>query len=344
MNTNAATMSAFLNKLKHSEKSSTDEPLNSKGPLTTLGARVVNPEATDVLLEYASAGDIYMRTLNLQWLSIVFVHGLTGDRERTWTAAQASKCWPELLLTQDLPQARIIMYGYDADVVNFWNPASQNRIADHSQKLLTSLANLRERTGPRDRPLLFVAHSLGGLVVEDALLHARGSADAHTQRVLECARGVVFLGTPHCGAGLAAWAVVGSRLLRLLGKPVNQSTLEALRPQSEVMARIRRDFHTMLRAREEQRKPAIAIVCFFEELVTPALGEKVGCRVAAQAHFGRVVVLGPTNGSSSPIIGRTRRIRQTRPLHVDVHPHRPQQHDQVRERRQCRLPERCCCA
>ena len=78
--------------------------------------------------------------------SIVFVHGLTGDRESTWTAKGAASAWPESLLLNDLPQARIIMYGYDADVVNFWSMASQNTIGDHSQKFLTSLANLREST------------------------------------------------------------------------------------------------------------------------------------------------------------------------------------------------------
>ena len=33
-------------------------------------------------------------------------------------------CWPESFLANDLPQVRIIMYGYDADVVNFWSMTS----------------------------------------------------------------------------------------------------------------------------------------------------------------------------------------------------------------------------
>ena len=56
--------------------------------------------------------------------SIVFIHGLTGDRESTWTVKGAAAGWPESLLPNDLPQARIILYGYDADVVNFWSMAS----------------------------------------------------------------------------------------------------------------------------------------------------------------------------------------------------------------------------
>ena len=76
----------------------------------------------------------------------MFIHGLTGDRESTWTAKGAAAPWPESLLSNNLPQARIIMYGYDADVVNFWSMASQNTVGDHSQKFLTSLANLRDST------------------------------------------------------------------------------------------------------------------------------------------------------------------------------------------------------
>ena len=79
--------------------------------------------------------------------SIVFLHGLTGTRDGTWTANDASAPWPELLLIKDLPQARVITYGYDADVVNFWSMASQSRIAEHSQKFLTSIANLRDASG-----------------------------------------------------------------------------------------------------------------------------------------------------------------------------------------------------
>ena len=48
----------------------------------------------------------------------------------------------ESFLRDDLSQARIIMYGYDADVVKFGSMASQNTVGDHSQKLLSSLANL----------------------------------------------------------------------------------------------------------------------------------------------------------------------------------------------------------
>ena len=81
---------------------------------------------------------------NFAALSIVFVHGLTGDRESTWTCNNI--LWPETLLPNKLPKARIMTFGFDADVVNFWLPAGQNRIGNHAQSLAQSLANLRDTT------------------------------------------------------------------------------------------------------------------------------------------------------------------------------------------------------
>ena len=79
-------------------------------------------------------------------VSIVFVHGLTGNRERTWTHPSTSCFWPSELLPSDLPDARIFTYGYDADVAHFFSAASQSRIGDHAQTLLSSLGHVRERT------------------------------------------------------------------------------------------------------------------------------------------------------------------------------------------------------
>lgn len=45
-----------------------------------------------------------------------------------------------------MPDARILAFGYDADVVNFWNPTSQNRTGNHAENMLGDLSGLREET------------------------------------------------------------------------------------------------------------------------------------------------------------------------------------------------------
>ncbi|KAI8627090.1 hypothetical protein F5Y19DRAFT_477980 [Xylariaceae sp. FL1651] len=117
--------------------------------------------------------------------SIVFVHGLTGDRENAWTARGASEPWPKALLPAELPTARVLTFGYDAYVADW--------------------------SGVNERPIMFLCHSLAGLVCEDALVKSRERPEPHLQNILRSTRGIAFLGTPHHGAGLARWAELLAR-------------------------------------------------------------------------------------------------------------------------------------
>ena len=105
-----------------------------------------------------------------------------------------------------------------------------------------------------------------------ALLKSKGSADRHTQRILQETKGIIFMGTPHCGSGLAEWAVIGSKFLQYFRR-LNRSTLEILQQESEVMGRLRQEFHTMLRSRDRSQDKEIAIICFYEELPVRLIGE-----------------------------------------------------------------------
>ena len=51
-----------------------------------------------------------------------------------------------MLLLEDLPKARILSYGYNADIVHFWAMKSQSGIGNHAQTLLNALAQLHEST------------------------------------------------------------------------------------------------------------------------------------------------------------------------------------------------------
>ncbi|KAK5655837.1 hypothetical protein OQA88_5376 [Cercophora sp. LCS_1] len=205
---------------------------------------------------------------------IVFVHGLTGNRETTWTDKSTGVFWPAHLLKSDVPKTRIVTFGYDADLAHFWSVASQNCVRNHAINLANAIAQLRERTETEDRPIIFVAHSLGGLVFEDAMLASRNSPEPHLQRVYESTVGVCFLGTPHCGTTLANWATVFGQISSTV-KKINTDLLKVLEPESEVLARIQGDFHAMLRSRADQGRPNLSITCFFEELPVKGVGEIV---------------------------------------------------------------------
>jgi len=76
----------------------------------------------------------------------VFVHGLTGSALNTWLDPNTGVHWPSTLLHEEIPDARILAFGYDADVMGFWNPASQNCIGNHAENLLGDLVRIRDES------------------------------------------------------------------------------------------------------------------------------------------------------------------------------------------------------
>ena len=204
-------------------------------------------------------------------VDIVFVHGLTGNAYNTWLHQETGIHWPSKILRQDLPDVRILSFGYDADIVNFWNPASNSRLGSHAENLVGELVRERERTDTETRKILFVAHSLGGLVTEYALSHSRHAAEKHLHQVERYTAGIVFLGVPHHGADVASWGKFATRMVGLLRR-ANKDIIGVLEPGSEMLREVQKNFHTILRLRKDEGSE-ISITCFFEELPVNLIGE-----------------------------------------------------------------------
>ena len=76
-------------------------------------------------------------------IDVVFVHGLTGNAYTTWFHTGSGVHWPRDLVKGDLVDARVMTFGYDADVVNFWTHAAQDGVSGFANDLLGSLAGHR---------------------------------------------------------------------------------------------------------------------------------------------------------------------------------------------------------
>src|SRR5437763_14967000 len=77
---------------------------------------------------------------------------------------------------------------------------SKNTVSDIAMNLLVSLE--AERRYERSWPLLFIAHSLGGIIVKETLWKSRKceTYQGHLHHIFEFTTGILFFGTPHNGA------------------------------------------------------------------------------------------------------------------------------------------------
>ncbi|KAG7042875.1 LipA and NB-ARC domain-containing protein [Colletotrichum scovillei] len=154
-------------------------------------------------------------------VDIVLVHGLNGHPKNTWTSSSSSSqhdegvFWPTDLLPQSLGKTRanILVYGYNADVYTTGKStsASDNFIYQHAQTLVTNLTLYRKSERTDKNPIIFVAHSLGGILVKRALIYSNDLRDKNQEdarSIFVSTFGIIFLGTPHTGSDMATWGIV----------------------------------------------------------------------------------------------------------------------------------------
>jgi hypothetical protein len=95
-------------------------------------------------------------------LSIVAVHGLGGHWARTWED-ENGKLWLRDFLMSQLPNARIMSYGYNSKTA--FSKAVTD-INDEAAMLLDRLDGERRLPAEKTRPIIFISYSLGGIIVK----------------------------------------------------------------------------------------------------------------------------------------------------------------------------------
>ncbi|KAI8623473.1 hypothetical protein F5Y19DRAFT_492559 [Xylariaceae sp. FL1651] len=109
-----------------------------------------------------------------RYYSIVAVQGLGSNVDWSWTWQDKKSPRPPVHWLKDadmpprvIPHARIIAYDYE---LRWHANAPKIRLELCGEELIKSLHSFR--TDAQEHPTIFVAHSLGGLVVLHGLLHA----------------------------------------------------------------------------------------------------------------------------------------------------------------------------
>ncbi|VUC24625.1 unnamed protein product [Clonostachys rosea] len=205
--------------------------------------------------------------------SIIFIHGLRGHPQNTWgrgsdegrntapesapkptyrlktffkrekprsnsgprSAPQTRPFWPDEFLTHDIPEAAVWTYGYNSEVMSgLFTPNNQNSVSQHGR----DLAERFEWEIDNEHPVIFVAHSLGGIILKEAV---RRSKVCQSRTKL-----IVFLGTPHRGSRTAGWGVIAAKLARLTFSDPNMKLVESLDVDSMALDTIHEEFINIL--------------------------------------------------------------------------------------------------
>ncbi len=131
-------------------------------------------------------------------LDVIFIHGLSGDPKKTWMSDDGTEFWPEWIF-DEFPNIAIYTLGYPASVFAKWAKKEMDIF-----ERATSALDYMIAKGIGARPLIFVTHSLGGILAKAIIRKSCDSDDADWKKISEQVRLVAFLATPHNGASLAS--------------------------------------------------------------------------------------------------------------------------------------------
>uniref|UniRef100_A0A8C5DIR1 Protein SERAC1 n=1 Tax=Gouania willdenowi TaxID=441366 RepID=A0A8C5DIR1_GOUWI len=150
---------------------------------------------------------------------VLFIHGILGAAFKTWRQKDRSsleeeeaeskedytECWPKSWLAADCPNLRVLSVEYDSHLSDWMAkcPVENQRksLAYRSQELLKKL----KQAGVGERPVVWVAHSMGGLLVKKMLQDA--SEDPDMDHLVKNTKGVLFYSVPHRGTFMAEYSV-----------------------------------------------------------------------------------------------------------------------------------------
>ncbi|KAI1281254.1 hypothetical protein F5Y07DRAFT_354127 [Xylaria sp. FL0933] len=200
-------------------------------------------------------------------VDIVAVHGLGSSVDWSWTWQDKKGRRPPVhwlkdanMLPSIVPHARILAYSYES---RWHSDAPETRLELCGEELVKSLHAFR--SDAPERPIIFVAHSLGGLVVLYGLLYADRSENF--KYIPTSTVGFAPLGTPFRGTNMQSLAKKVAWLMSSLGS--HDGIITELEPDGKHLADQVHAFS------ELRNKVDIPTTCFFE-LYDSDYGKKIG--------------------------------------------------------------------
>lgn len=225
---------------EHEEKGTS---INEKEPEDSTSQFICDPagklthdETTVDIVTVPCPGADALRSWNRDGL-VSRYFGAPSMRDAEVERPESGPSWVRQGIRREADVARILLYNHP-DVVEGTTLGS---LADD---LLEKLRVERRKSGEasRQRPVIFIAHSIGGLVVKMAL--AKANRDSRYEDILRDCYGVAFFGTPHQGSSYFAMHGLASSIQSLLqlSVPLPTSITDELHVGNRLLLHADEDF------------------------------------------------------------------------------------------------------
>jgi hypothetical protein len=160
-----------------------------------MGMTPMNDVESRHSFEYTCSFSKYYTKLTVR--SCITISGLASHPFGSWQPKRGDKTfmWIRDTLPKHLPGVRSIIYGYDTKL---GGSQSFQLIPDLAQALINQLQTYGWNSTSA-KPVVFLAHSLGGLVLREAMVKLDRSPDEGYTALLSLFAGAVFFGVPNLG-------------------------------------------------------------------------------------------------------------------------------------------------
>jgi len=140
---------------------------------------------------------------------VIFVHGIGGDHYETWVVSEGDEKvhWAKWL-AELRPSLRFWTLGYPASP-SLWDGSSMPL-----QDLAVNLLALLKANDLGKKPICFITHSMGGLLVKQMLRTGISGSMVEFSQIGRSVRGICFISTPNTGSDLPTLV---NYLVRILG-------------------------------------------------------------------------------------------------------------------------------
>lgn len=183
---------------------------------------------------------------------------MTEDSSTAWKDPDSDINWLRDLLPNSVKVGRVLAYGYNhSSVLSFLGDDGPEHVQRLAESLVQDLRANRSFANALKRPIIFICHGLGGVIVKKSLLFSSTRLAPKVEHLYDqyiSTFAILFFGTPHGRTSLRNWLALEKRsslvsklksITRVSGSS-HQANLEICQIPKSVdddFASLRKQFH-----------------------------------------------------------------------------------------------------